>query len=296
MSFQRRLKRWRSRWSWGRRHLPYPLVHAFLRGQSQWLQWRGRLARPIHRSRFENVYFCGTIKSGSQWLCSLLSDFAVYRHSDLVFYDFLHRDFRGRETRRRMTERPYPKGFPARTIVGTLCIDYPSFLTIPKPASWRAFFVRRDARDLVVSWYFSTRNSHIVNGPDMIAARKRLQGLSKEEGLLYAIDWLADYGLFEALRSWERGDDPNVRLFRYEDLAGPKSKTHLRQLFAFLDIDMPDAAFDHLVDAYSFETLSGRKPGETDENSHIRKGVAGDWRNHFSAKVEERFEAVSRGQ
>lgn len=289
MPLQRQLKRWRSRWNWGRRHVPYPLVHAFLRGQSHWLQWRARASQPVRRSAFENVYFCGTIKSGSQWLTALFSDWEVYRHSGLVFYDFLHREFRGRETRRRMTERAYPRGFSPRTVTGCLCIDYPSFQTIPRPGTWRAFFVRRDPRDLVVSWYFSTRNSHILNGKDMVAAREKLRSLSKEDGLLYAIDWLEDYGLFQAIRSWDGVEDPNVRVVRYEDLAGPESAENLRDLFRFLDIDLPEESFRRLVAAYSFETLSGgRKPGEADEQSHVRKGVAGDWRNHFTERVEER--------
>ena len=190
----------------------------------------------------------------------------------------------------RMTERPYQKPFPRKTITGCLCIDYPSFQTIPKPQEWRAFFVRRNPRDLVVSWYFSTRNSHILNGKDMLEARGKLQKLSKEDGLLFAINWLADYGMFAAIRSWEGVADPNVKIFRYEDLAGPKSEEFLKELLEFIDIRIPEDEFKELVEAYSFETLSGgREPGEGDDQSHVRKGVAGDWKNHFTVRVEERF-------
>jgi len=39
-----------------------------------------------------------------------------------------------------------------------------------------------------------------------------------------------------------------------------------------------------------FERLSrGRAPGEEDAGSHYRKGVSGDWANHFTPRVEVAF-------
>ena len=34
---------------------------------------------------------------------------------------------------------------------------------------------------------------------------------------------------------------------------------------------------------------SGRRPGEEDVTQHIRKGVAGDWLNHFTRASAELF-------
>jgi hypothetical protein len=33
----------------------------------------------------------------------------------------------------------------------------------------------------------------------------------------------------------------------------------------------------------------GRKPGEEKKDSHFRKGVAGDWKNHFKPEHKEKF-------
>lgn len=39
-----------------------------------------------------------------------------------------------------------------------------------------------------------------------------------------------------------------------------------------------------------FEKMaSGRKPGEENVNSHFRKGTPGDWKDHFTPKVREKF-------
>ena len=40
----------------------------------------------------------------------------------------------------------------------------------------------------------------------------------------------------------------------------------------------------------SFQRLNrGRKKGNEDRGSHMRKGVAGDWRNHFDSEIKEAF-------
>jgi len=35
--------------------------------------------------------------------------------------------------------------------------------------------------------------------------------------------------------------------------------------------------------------LTGRRPGQEDIHAHQRKGIAGDWRNHFTTRVKEVF-------
>jgi lipopolysaccharide transport system ATP-binding protein len=44
-----------------------------------------------------------------------------------------------------------------------------------------------------------------------------------------------------------------------------------------------------VVLANRFEARSGRRRGEEDVASHERKGVAGDWKNHFTDKVAKAF-------
>lgn len=39
----------------------------------------------------------------------------------------------------------------------------------------------------------------------------------------------------------------------------------------------------------SFRAISGREEGDEDPASPLRKGVIGDWRNHFSPRTIARF-------
>ena len=52
----------------------------------------------------------------------------------------------------------------------------------------------------------------------------------------------------------------------------------------------PKESIQEIVDSYSFERMSGRKPGEESKKSFLRKGVVGDWKNHFNFDARERFQ------
>ena len=47
------------------------------------------------------------------------------------------------------------------------------------------------------------------------------------------------------------------------------------------------------VQRASFRALSGREAGDEDLSSHLRKGIVGDWKNHFGEAALSRFEAVA---
>ncbi|MBI2902843.1 MAG: sulfotransferase domain-containing protein [Candidatus Methylomirabilis oxyfera] len=148
----------------------------------------------------------------------------------------------------------------------------------------------RDPRDIVVSWYFSARYSHVPMDP-ITQMRKDLKRLSIGEGLKYIIDRLDEWGAFQAQQSWmiANQDRARIALFRYEDLARD-NKAFLRQILGYLDIMIPEDQFHDLYDRQRFERHSkGRRQGDEDQYSHYRKGASGDWRNHFDRSVMAYF-------
>jgi hypothetical protein len=251
------------------------------------------LRRPTYRSQSDNVYHCTVQKSASQWVRAILSDPRVYRWSGLTPYryqDYLP----GQHDPRKLTQRRFEEPFPARTIATTIYIDYAGFASIPKPRCWKAFFVMRDPRDVLVSWYFSSKFSHPLLG-DLGRVRCDLNRLSESDGLLYSLEYLDEFGLFAAQRSWApaAGKDADVLLIRYEDLIGQASAATFARLLTHCDIRVPAAELQALLQAYRFEELSGRPPGQEDRSAHYRKGVPGDWRNHFDPTIAARFEKVA---
>ena len=247
-----------------------------------------------HVSAAENVYHCCVHKTASQWLRKIFSDRRTYQFSGLDVFNY-EQELPGGVDTRRITERTFEKAFPRRAIVTPIYIDLPGFQRMPKPEKFRAFFVPRDPRDVVISWYFSVKLSHKVMG--LIGeVREKLLALSEEEGLNHVIEFVESRGLFAALRSWQQGAgaDERLRIFRYEDLTNEKQFVTWKDLLAHCDIQMPDDVLQNVLKDYSFSALTkGRERGAEDVKSHLRKGVHGDWKNHFTPAVEKKFREVT---
>lgn len=100
----------------------------------------------------------------------------------------------------------------------------------------------------------------------------------------------------EMLR-FARAEGARIGPSRYVEIEYAEHKTDpvgtVTRLLEFLDLDASADTVDALVDANSFErTSGGRRPGE-EANAPARKGIVGDWRNHFSAEFGEHLVRVA---
>jgi hypothetical protein len=150
----------------------------------------------------------------------------------------------------------------------------------------------RDPRDLAVSAYFSHLKTHGL-WPELVGHRKLLSSLSHEEGLLADIKWSAEMPhikgsikVFDSLSAYSGHE--NVLAIGFEKFQSEPFSAW-RMLFDFLGIDVSDRALKELLEEYSFNNMSGRKKGQVNNNSHMRKGVSGDWVNHFNPEIKEYF-------
>ena len=184
---------------------------------------------------------------------------------------------------------------------------------------FRGFHVIRDPRDIIVSGYFSHKNSHPVEHlPHMAAHREQLQNTSKEEGLLLEMEYAASE--MEDLATWNY-DHPDILELKMEDLTARPyegfveifgffsllddeagsyalgrrirmfgralrnrlSRTH--RTFAGLRQPSPvsgELLLGRVYDHRFEKKAGGREKGTADAQSHYRKGKAGDWANHFT--------------
>jgi len=258
-------------------------------GPVQWAAWsyqwvqRARLkwVRIKETSPHDNIYYCCTQKTASQWLRSVLSDPIIFKYTGLRVLPYQQLGLK---------YAAFQEPFPAKTIIAHLYVSYPAYLTIKKPRHHRTFFILRDPRDIVTSWYFSAQYSH-VPVPPVPKLRKDLKTMDRHEGLKYIIDTLDDWGSFDAQRSWVHAEKENkgIKIFRYEDLANDYP-SFLDRLFAYLEIHIPDNKFSVLCGRHTFKKYSGwRDPGDEDIYSHYRKGVSGDWKKYFDTELSDYF-------
>jgi lipopolysaccharide transport system ATP-binding protein len=208
-------------------------------------------------------------KAGSQWVNRILHALAFDR---LVLPE------------------PGDAQFLARPIVPgkvypTVYVTREQFESVKLPRQSRWFVVIRDLRDTLVSGYFSIKHSHAMEEADDLALRARLHELDFEGGLLHLIDcWLPDRAAVQ--RSWAAGPDD---VLKYEDMLGRDTEILERVLLGHCRLGVAPERLREAVIANRFEARAGRKRGQEDVGSHERKGVAGDWKNHFSDRVARAF-------
>ena len=222
-----------------------------------------------YTSRWSSVIHATTWKAGSQWLRLLLSDPTVYRQSGLRVDPF---------------GRLY--GNTAGYIRSPIYATRPDVLSRVTDATTIWFFVTRDPRDILVSFYFSNLYNHDPN-PSVMQRRRRLSLLSTEEGLISTIRY--DFEESAAiLRSWlpYYGTD---EVFYFEYLIRPELD-HWMSLLRRCDCNLSEEDLAQLLRRYSFENLSGgRRPGEEDPHHKYRSGKPGTWTKYMTTPVLEYF-------
>ncbi len=195
--------------------------------------------------------------------------------------------------------------------------DLPSFMGL---------HVVRDPRDILVSSYFSHRNSHPTTlWPELAIHRKELQALSEAEGLLLELECRREE--FEDMAAWHYGA-PNIYELKME-LFTQAPEQHFVDLFRFwqrlapagnqrkarMQVTINQTArrierrmgwgyrlprwqanavwpwlLQEVIAANAFEKKSGgRSSGEVDLHHHYRAGTPGHWRNYFSPELTARF-------
>lgn len=87
-----------------------------------------------------------------------------------------------------------------------------------------------------------------------------------------------------------RAEPGKVRFVRYEGLFSDTTENMRSVLEHVSPIECEDRLLQRTVGHYRMSAIIGRKPGEADADSFVRKGVSGDWQNHFDESAAEVFE------
>jgi lipopolysaccharide transport system ATP-binding protein len=146
--------------------------------------------------------------------------------------------------------------------------------------------VIRDLRDTLISLYFSAKHSHPLIVDRLTQIRSFLTSSNEEDGLIYLLSEAICQYSARIQASWIGAQD--VLLLLYENILG-NEYAFFEQLTEYCQIDVSRERLQYIVRSNMFESATGRKRGDQDVNAHLRKGIVGDWRNHFTERIKTEF-------
>ena len=169
----------------------------------------------------------------------------------------------------------------------------------------RVIHIIRDGRDAAVSAVHHSWNFGKTQGVRISAKREAYHenagGLRNKRESLFAGNSLRRMAAeWDARVSRTIEDGPallgdNYTEVRYEGLL-ERPEEEMTRLLGFLGAEAGEETVSHCVNSASFEKLSkGRRRDEEDATSFFRKGVAGDWKNVFTARDKQVFKEVAGG-
>lgn len=218
----------------------------------------------------------GAHKVGSTWVYKMIKDLHIFRElplppryrSDVGNYSLIGLDRPGIEEyfERRSGLRIYKSHSP--------------------PPSWdpgskvRFITVIRDPRDVVISniYYLANLPLHLGGWPEM-------RNLPTSERIARYLD----RGVFDLklLEAWSVFP-PAMKVYYEKLLESPEAE--MMRVLRDAGLKISESECCAIVRNNSFNRLSGgRKKGQENSGSFFRKGVAGDWKNHFGEKEIECF-------
>ena len=250
---------------------------------------RARKAFREHGHRYTHpvIFVAGLPKSGTTWLERMLGSFPGYSEvliPDVAAYELSSGGSDKYDLPPGMFDRF--RGMLVLTKMHVHGSEHNVRVLADAGVPYAVLF--RDLRDVAVS------NIHYVANTPWHPEHPHYKGADTERGLHVFADrgTLADYAGW--IRSWRANRDPERSIeLRYEDLlADPFGR--LRAVADHFELAATDEEIERIVEANSFKRLSqGRDQGEqATDSSFFRKGVAGDWVNHFTPGLREKYKAI----
>ncbi len=159
--------------------------------------------------------------------------------------------------------------------------------------------VVRDGRDIMVSAYYYMLFKNDINKQFGVDRHRRHLPFENYDDIRANLPKFIDYmfttyakkrfhfSWADFIDSWWDYGFPTVR---YEDLLVKPADELIRVTEALTGTPCSPERAQEIVDKYNFKKMSGRKPGQENKRSFVRKGIAGDWKNQFSKEACEVFD------
>ncbi|XP_059215418.1 amine sulfotransferase-like [Centropristis striata] len=154
----------------------------------------------------------------------------------------------------------------------------------------KVVYVWRNPKDILVSLY------HFAHSWVLLEPPQSFEDFFQQflDGNVYMGSW------FDHVREYQEARDQlDIHFVKYEDML-KDLRGEVVKLCAFLGKDLTNEAVDHVVETSIFKNMKTNPKANykdlVDINRYkketMRKGIAGDWKNHFTVAQNERFDYV----
>lgn len=159
--------------------------------------------------------------------------------------------------------------------------------------------VIRDGRDIMVSAYYYMLFKNEINRQFGVDRHRRHLPFADYDDIQSNLPSFIEYMFTRYAKkrfhfSWSQFIDSwldrDVPVVRYEDLLKSPVDELIRVVKSLTGDELSQERAIRVVEKYSFKNMTGRKSGSEDKKSFVRKGISGDWKNHFSSQACQVFE------
>lgn len=154
----------------------------------------------------------------------------------------------------------------------------------------------RDGRDVIVSHYYHSLFVQEELNPRKVRIARRHLEFRDYGDIRQNLPRFIEYAFEQKVRprfSWSdfvrNWADRDVVQVKYEQLRKDTACELRRVIRELAGQEIDEEKLNLIVEKYSFENQSGRKPGQEKTNSFLRKGIVGDWKNHFTRESRRLF-------
>ncbi|KAM8933640.1 sulfotransferase 1 family member D1-like [Pelodytes ibericus] len=249
-----------------------------------WQEIKAFQARP------EDILIATYPKSGTTWVQEIVDlimnngDEEVCRRAPIYeripFIDLMHAMKLGPEE---INEMPSPRVLKTHLPVQLVPDSFWNH-------NCKVIYVARNARDTVTSYYHFANILQIHPEPGTF--EQYLEKFMKGE-----VGWGSWYDHVKGYWDWKAKH--NILYLFFEDLKW-KSLEEIRKVTKFLDKDLSEDVLKKIVHLSSFNQMKinpmanystfPKEILDQSQKSFMRKGIVGDWKNHFTVQQSEQFE------
>lgn len=253
------------------------------------------IKRPVNQINYylkmkkypQNIIFITALpKSGSTWLSNMCSDLDGFDSFAPIKWNTYISD-KWDDSRWDLDINIFKEFKNKLAVIRGHTWALPKNINVLEKSNLKYIIGVRDPRDKLISEYWHSRNF-----PGHWAHKQ-----ANEQSIEEFISVKLESGEFEKetlnwIREWLKNRDAKKSIIiKYEDmLLDPK--TILEKIFNFLDFKIEHKEIENIIEKNSFNKITGRKRGKSDDTKFVRKGVSGEWNTIFNNDQKSQFSKI----